>query len=145
LQARFSQADDYPEAIVSKSPLADFLAHLPEGTPVLTWGSELISYGCGVPEPNSAGSSNGPVFEISWAADSCLLTAQTLQQKVGEGGAKLSAGFRGFPPLARKEHYSGRGLGNRCRWKNCRERAIVDAVADDAANAEKLRSVSCRT
>ena len=36
LQARFYQADDYPEATVTRVPVADILDHLPPGTPVLT-------------------------------------------------------------------------------------------------------------
>ena len=36
LQARFYRADDYPEATVTKVPVADVLEHLPAGTPVLT-------------------------------------------------------------------------------------------------------------
>lgn len=36
LQARFYQADEYPEATVTKVPVADVLDHLPAGTPVLT-------------------------------------------------------------------------------------------------------------
>jgi hypothetical protein len=36
LQARFYRADDYPEATVTKVPVAEVLEHLPAGTPVLT-------------------------------------------------------------------------------------------------------------
>jgi hypothetical protein len=36
LQARFYQADAYPEATVTKVPIADVLQHLPGGTAVLT-------------------------------------------------------------------------------------------------------------
>ncbi len=36
LQARFYRAAEYPEAKVTKVPVADVLEHLPEGTPVLT-------------------------------------------------------------------------------------------------------------
>jgi hypothetical protein len=36
LQARFYKADDFPEAMVTKVPVADVLDHLPAGTPVLT-------------------------------------------------------------------------------------------------------------
>jgi uncharacterized protein DUF1214 len=36
LQARFYQADEYPEATVTKVPVADVLDHLPAGTPVVT-------------------------------------------------------------------------------------------------------------
>ncbi len=36
LQARFYKADDFPEATVTKVPVADVLDHLPVGTPVLT-------------------------------------------------------------------------------------------------------------
>ena len=34
LQARFYRADEYPEATVTKVPVADVLEHLPAGTPV---------------------------------------------------------------------------------------------------------------
>jgi hypothetical protein len=36
LQARFYRADEYPEATVTKVPIADVLQHLPTGTPVLS-------------------------------------------------------------------------------------------------------------
>jgi hypothetical protein len=36
LQARFYRADEYPEATVTRVPVAEVLAHLPAGTPVLT-------------------------------------------------------------------------------------------------------------
>ena len=36
LQARFYRADDYPEATVTKVPVAEVLEHLPADTPVLT-------------------------------------------------------------------------------------------------------------
>jgi hypothetical protein len=36
LQARFYRADEYPEAKVTKVPVAEVLEHLPEGTAVLT-------------------------------------------------------------------------------------------------------------
>ena len=36
LQARFYRADDYPEATVTKVPVAEVLGHLPADTPVLT-------------------------------------------------------------------------------------------------------------
>jgi len=36
LQARFYRADEYPEATVTKVPVADVLDHLPVGTPVLS-------------------------------------------------------------------------------------------------------------
>ena len=36
LQARFYQAGSYPEATVTKVPVADVLAHLPADTPTLT-------------------------------------------------------------------------------------------------------------
>ena len=36
LQARFYRADEYPEATVTKVPVAEVLEHLPAGTPVLT-------------------------------------------------------------------------------------------------------------
>ena len=36
LQARFYRADEYPEATVTKVPVAEVLKHLPAGTPVLT-------------------------------------------------------------------------------------------------------------
>jgi hypothetical protein len=36
LQARFYQATEYPEATVTKVPVAEVLEHLPPGTPVLT-------------------------------------------------------------------------------------------------------------
>lgn len=36
LQARFYQANEYPEATVTKVPVADVMRHLPAGTPVLT-------------------------------------------------------------------------------------------------------------
>ena len=36
LQARFYRAAEYPEAKVTKVPVADVLEHLPKGTPVLT-------------------------------------------------------------------------------------------------------------
>jgi Protein of unknown function (DUF1214) len=36
LQARFYRADDYPEATVTKVPVAEVREHLPAGTPVLT-------------------------------------------------------------------------------------------------------------
>jgi hypothetical protein len=36
LQARFYQAESYPEAAVTKVPVADVLGHLPAGTPTVT-------------------------------------------------------------------------------------------------------------
>ena len=56
LQARFYRANEYPEATVTKVPVADVLEHLPAGTPTLTPASARRSSACDARAHRSGGS-----------------------------------------------------------------------------------------